>query len=68
VNGDAFTLTATAADAAVVDATRYLDRERPCLEAISTAQKVQVEEALGEEGWRLYRHASARVGIRTSLF
>ena len=67
VDGEAFTLTATAEDAAVVDATQYVEREGPCLEAIATGQEVQVEDVLDEERWRLYRHSSATVGIRSSL-
>jgi hypothetical protein len=67
VDGEAFTLTATEEAAAVVDATQYLDLEGPCLEAIATGQKVQVEDHLDQEGWRLYRHSSTTVGIRSSL-
>ena len=67
VDGEPFTVTATAEDAAVGGAGQYLDRDGPCLEAIATGQEVQVEDVLDEERWQFYRHASTTVGIRSSL-
>jgi GAF domain-containing protein len=67
LDGETFTVTATAPDVAVVDAGQYLDGEGPCLEAIRVGQEVQVQDVLDEEHWQLYRHTGATVGIRSSL-
>ena len=64
---ETFTVTATAPDAAVVDAGQYLDGEGPCLEAIEAGQEVHVQDVLDEQRWQLYRHSSMTVGIRSSL-
>lgn len=67
VDGESFTLTATAPEAAVIDAGQYLDEAGPCLEAISSGDQVRVDDVLDEEQWQLYRHSSTTVGIRSSL-
>jgi GAF domain-containing protein len=67
VDEDTFTLTSTAPDAAIVDAAQYLEKAGPCLAAIETGVNVEVDDVLDEERWRLYRHTSSSVGIRSSL-
>jgi GAF domain-containing protein len=67
IDGDTFTLTSTATDASLVDAAQYLEQEGPCLHAIEAGDRVQIDDVLDEEQWRLYRHTSATVGIRYSL-
>jgi len=67
VDEETFTLTSTAPDAAIVDAAQYLEQAGPCLTAIETGQNVEVDDVLDEERWRLYRHTSSSVGIRSSL-
>jgi len=67
VDGDTFTMTSSTPEAALVDAAQYLEQEGPCLAAIETGRNIEVEDVLDEELWRLYRHSSTTVGIRSSL-
>src|SRR5215213_8650244 len=53
VEGDTFTVTATAPDAALVDSAQYLDEAGPCLEAIQSGEPVLVDDVLNEDRWQL---------------
>jgi hypothetical protein len=66
VDGDAFTLTCTAADGAVLDATQYLDGG-PCVDTARTGDQRSVPDVLDESRWQTYGRAAAVLGIRSSL-
>jgi GAF domain-containing protein len=66
VDDEPFTVTATSAELAVLDAAQYLEGG-PCLEATRTAQEVDVPDVLDEDRWRLYEQVASARGIRSSL-
>jgi hypothetical protein len=67
LDGESYTVTATAPEALIADAGQYLDEAGPCLEAVATSAPVTVNDILDEDRWELFRHAGAAVGIRSSL-
>jgi GAF domain-containing protein len=66
LDGEAFTLTATSADAAVLDAAQYL-QGGPCLAAAAEDHEVDLDDILDERRWQLFRQAAALAGVRSSL-
>src|SRR3954447_15551531 len=66
LDGDPFTLTATAPDLATIDATQYL-QGGPCVESALSGDEVAVTDVLDEERWRLFATTAQRYGIRSSL-
>ena len=66
LDGEPFTLTATAPDLAVADAAQYLDGG-PCVQAATTSDEVAVTDVLDERRWQLFAAAAQRFGIRSSL-
>jgi GAF domain-containing protein len=67
-DGLTFTLVASAAEIAMLDATQYLDGG-PCVKAALTARTVAVEDldALDEQQWLLFARTSAASGVASSL-
>ena len=67
-DGLTFTLVASSAEVATVDAAQYLDGG-PCVESALTAKKVAVEDldALDELQWLLFARTSAANGVASSL-
>ncbi len=66
-DGLIFTLVATAADVAVLDAVQYV-AGGPCVEGAHTEQVIQFEQnVLDEEGWRLFAEATAARAVRSTL-
>jgi len=63
-----FTLVATSAEVAGLDATQYLDGG-PCVEATALDRTVDVDipDLLDEQAWSLYARATAAAGIASSL-
>lgn len=66
VDGDPFTVTATSAEATVLDAMQYVDGG-PCVVSAVTDRLEPVGDVLDEERWQLYAVAAAAVGVRSSL-
>lgn len=66
VDGDAFTVTATAPAIATLDATQYVDAG-PCVDAATGSGVVSVDDVLDEDRWRLYALAAAASGVRSSV-
>ena len=66
VDDEPFTVTATDAATAAVDAVQYLDRG-PCLDAATDQDAIMVGDLLDEERWQVYRHAASASGVRASL-
>jgi GAF domain-containing protein len=66
VDGEAFTMTATAPQMAVLDAAQYL-AGGPCLEAVLDRREVNVLDVLDEDRWQFYEQAAAGSGVRSSL-
>jgi GAF domain-containing protein len=66
VDGDPFTITATAEEINVLDAMQYLDGG-PCTDAAATAEEVAVDDVLDERRWQAYAQAATASGIRASL-
>ncbi|MCW2680452.1 MAG: antitermination regulator [Frankiales bacterium] len=66
VDGDPFTVTATPADIAGLDAIQYLDGG-PCVEAAASAEVQVVDDVLDEPRWQMYSQAAAAVGVRSSM-
>lgn len=63
-----FTLVASAAEVAKLDATQYLD-DGPCVRAVeeSVVHSEVVEDPLDEGRWALFARASAAAGVASSL-
>jgi GAF domain-containing protein len=66
VDDDPFTVTATSADIASLDAIQYLDGG-PCLHAATTDAPVILDDVLDEPRWQLYSQAAAAKGVRSSM-
>lgn len=66
VDGDPFTVTATPADIATLDAIQYLDGG-PCVHAAATHEALIVDDVLDEPRWQLYGQAAAAAGVRSSM-
>jgi GAF domain-containing protein len=68
VDGLTFTLVASSAEIATLDATQYLDGG-PCVESGLTAEEVAVDDlgALDERQWLLYAGTGAAAGVASSL-
>jgi GAF domain-containing protein len=66
VDGDPFTVTATPADVAVLDAVQYL-AGGPCVQAAATAEPLVLDDVLDEPRWQLYSQAAAADGVRSSM-
>ncbi|MCU1673298.1 MAG: hypothetical protein JWN77_1411 [Frankiales bacterium] len=66
VDGDPFTVTATPAHVASLDAIQYLGGG-PCVEAASTREPIRVDDVLDEPRWQLYSQAAAASGVRSSM-
>jgi GAF domain-containing protein len=66
VDGDPFTVTATAEQINAVDAAQYIDGG-PCLDAAAKADEVLVEDVLDENRWHCYAQAATATGIRASM-
>jgi GAF domain-containing protein len=64
--GEPFTVTATDASTAALDAVQYLDGG-PCLDAADDHAVVTVHDVLDERRWQLYRPAASALGVRASL-
>jgi GAF domain-containing protein len=67
VDDQPFTMTATDADAGLMDAGQYLDADGPCLQAIDTGRQVTVADVLDEDVWQSFQQSGAAVGVRSSL-
>jgi GAF domain-containing protein len=67
-DGLTFTLVATSAEIAALDAVQYLDGG-PCVEAAHEDQTINVDadDVTAEQEWRLYAQASAAAGVASSL-
>jgi GAF domain-containing protein len=66
-HGLTFTLVATAADVAVLDAVQYL-AGGPCVEGAHTDQAMEFEvNALDEERWRMFAEATAARAVSSTL-
>jgi GAF domain-containing protein len=63
-----FTLVATAAEIAAIDAAQYLDGG-PCVEVAAGGEllDLDVRDLLDEDRWSLFAHASAAQGIESTL-
>jgi len=66
VDGEPFTVTATSAELAVLDAAQYLEGG-PCLDATASLTGVVVDDVLDEGRWHLYAQTAAARGIRSSM-
>ncbi|MCW2715831.1 MAG: antitermination regulator [Frankiales bacterium] len=66
VDGDPFTVTATPADLASLDAIQYLDGG-PCLDAATAEEPIVVDDVLDEPRWQMYSQAAAALGVRSSM-
>jgi GAF domain-containing protein len=66
VDGDPFTVTATPADIASLDAIQYLDGG-PCVAAAATREPILVDDVLDEPRWQMYSQAAAATGVRSSM-
>ena len=66
VDDEPFTVTATDAETAAVDAVLYL-QDGPCLDAATGQEGVVVGDSLDEDRWRLDRQAASATGVRASL-
>jgi GAF domain-containing protein len=66
-DGVPYTVTATAPEVAVVDATQYLD-SGPCVTAVSMEDPaLEVPDVLDERRWQLFAQVAAAKGVRSSL-
>jgi GAF domain-containing protein len=67
-DGLTFTLVATSAELAALDAVQYLDGG-PCVEGAHDGEVLDIQEAdLTHEGtWQMYAQAAAATGVRSSL-
>lgn len=66
-HGLTFTLVASAAEVAVLDAVQYL-AGGPCVEGAHTDQVMEYEpDVLGEDRWRLFAEATAARAVRSTL-
>jgi len=66
VDGDPFTLTATAPEIRELDGAQYLT-DGPCLSSASTGQPAQVDDVLDEQRWHEFAQVGAARGVRSSL-
>ena len=66
VDGDPYTVTATAPQVAEIDAAQNVDGG-PCLEAVHTGASIEVADVLDEQQWQLFAEAAAARGVRSSL-
>lgn len=66
LDGDPFTLTATAPNLPVADAIQYLEGG-PCVESSRAGDQVNVTDVLDEQRWQRFAAAAQRFGIRSSL-
>ena len=61
-----FTVVATSSDAAVLDASQYVD-DGPCLEAARSETVVELEDVLDEVRWQRFAQTAGARGVRSSL-
>ena len=66
VDGDPFTVTATAPDIVTLDAIQYVDGG-PCVDAATAGEPLLVDDVLDEQRWQLFGQAAAAHGVRASL-
>lgn len=66
VDGDPFTVTATAPEINVLDAVQYVDGG-PCVDAATSAEPLRVDDLLDERRWQVFGQAAAAHGVRSSL-
>ena len=66
VDGEPFTVTATAPEINTLDAVQYVDGG-PCVDAATSAEPLLVEDVLDERRWQVYAQAAAAHGVRSSL-
>lgn len=63
-----FTVVATAAEIAMLDAVQYLD-DGPCVRSVAVGEPIAVAtgDAMDEEGWHLFADATAARGVASTL-
>src|SRR3954469_1484467 len=66
VDGDPFTVTATAPQMRTVDSAQYLSGG-PCVASACTGERVQVDDVLDEKRWQEFGLVGAAHGVRSSL-
>jgi len=65
-DGVSFTMVATSAEVAALDAVQYL-AGGPCVAAVDLDEVVRYEPVTGEERWRLFARATAAAGVASTL-
>lgn len=67
-DGISFTVVATAAEVAVLDAMQYVD-SGPCVEAVEVDQVVEFDRDtfLGEDRWQLFAQATSALAVASTL-
>src|SRR3954447_11909360 len=66
VDGDPFTVTATAPQIRTVDSAQYLS-DGPCVASARTGERVHVDDVLDERRWQEFALVGAANGVRSSL-
>lgn len=64
--GLTFTLAASDAMIAGLDAVQYLDGG-PCIDGAADGREIEVDDLLEEKSWQMFAEATAAAGIRSSL-